>query len=141
MHERAEVVHAGKYVKFQPRHAAFQKAAGDDVSGVLEAALAAHSCLSTGDWLRVAAGEGAPLHDLQVLELRPGAAVSVIGIIPSHPSSHLRLARLQYCLTCACAAVTYGALWLRCGGIAVIGLICAVNDARHARCSPFEAAL
>ena len=87
MHERAEVARAGKYVKFQPRHAAFQKAAGDDVSGVLEAALAAHSCLSTGDWLRVAAGEGGSLHDLQVLELRPGTAVSVIGRVLSHPPS------------------------------------------------------
>lgn len=70
---------AGTYVKFQPRHAAFQKAVGDDVSAVLEAALATHSCLSAGDWLRVAGAAAGPPYDLRVLELRPGSAVSVIG--------------------------------------------------------------
>lgn len=66
----------GNYVRFQPRHAAFQKAVGDDIRECLEGCLATHSCLSEGDWLRVSVGEQE--HDLQVLNLRPASAVSVI---------------------------------------------------------------
>lgn len=66
----------GSYVKFQPRHAAFQKSVGDDVRDCLEASLATHSCLSTGDWLRVSTGEKE--HDLRVLNLQPASAVSII---------------------------------------------------------------
>lgn len=66
----------GSYVKFQPRQAAFQKAVGDNVRECLEASLATHSCLSTGDWLQVSTGE--EVHDLCVLSLQPASAVSII---------------------------------------------------------------
>ena len=44
---------------------------------VLEAALATHSALSEGAWIRVPFGGGA--FELLVQKLRPGRAVSVIG--------------------------------------------------------------
>jgi hypothetical protein len=81
-------------VQFQPRHAAFQKVVGDDIRECLEGCLATHSCLSEGDWLRVSVRE--QQHDLQVLNLRPASAVSVIGDVTV---SHLPQCSLPACLT------------------------------------------
>ena len=68
---------AGEYARFQPRTAEFQRAVGGDVRGALEAALARHSALTQGDWIRVPfAGQD---FDLLVQKTRPGKAVSVIG--------------------------------------------------------------
>ena len=71
---------AGEYARFQPRTAEFQRAVGEDVRGALEAALARHSALTQGDWIRVPfAGQD---FDLLVQKTRPGKAVSVIGPCP-----------------------------------------------------------
>ena len=68
---------AGEYARFQPRTAEFQQAVGEDVRGALEAALARHSALTQGDWIRVPfAGQD---FELLVQKTRPGKAVSVIG--------------------------------------------------------------
>ena len=68
---------AGVYARFQPRAAGFQQAVGDDVRGVLEAALARHSTLTQGNWISVPFGRQE--HELLVQKTRPGTAVSVIG--------------------------------------------------------------
>ena len=69
---------AGEYARFQPRTAEFQQAVGGDVRGALEAALARHSALTQGDWIRVPFG-GRDF-ELLVQKTRPGKAVSVIGL-------------------------------------------------------------
>lgn len=66
----------GEYARFQPRAADFQQAVGDDVRGVLEAALARHSTLTQGNWISVPFG--GQEHELLVQKTRPGTAVSVI---------------------------------------------------------------
>ena len=68
---------AGEYARFQPRTAEFQRAVGEDVRGALEAALARHSALTQGDWIRVPFG--GQDFELLVQKTRPGKAVSVIG--------------------------------------------------------------
>lgn len=68
---------AGLYARFQPRSADFQKLVGEHVEPVLEAALAAHSTLSEGSWIKVPFGDSS--YELLVQKLRPGRAVSVIG--------------------------------------------------------------
>lgn len=74
--ERSQL-HAGEYVRFQPRAAGFQDAVKNDVRGVLEAALGRHSTLTQGNWIRVPlAGQE---YELLVQKTRPGKAVSVIG--------------------------------------------------------------
>ena len=73
----SDVWPAGEYARFQPRTAEFQRAVGEDVRGALEAALARHSALTQGDWIRVPfAGRD---FELLVQKTRPGKAVSVIG--------------------------------------------------------------
>lgn len=61
---------------FQPRSASFQQDVGEDIRGVLEAALLQHSCLTQGDWLSVP--HGGQQYDLRICELHPEPAVSVI---------------------------------------------------------------
>ena len=68
---------AGEYARFQPRTAEFQQAVGEDVRGALEAALARHSTLTQGNWIRVPFG--GQDFELLVQKTRPGKAVSVIG--------------------------------------------------------------
>ena len=68
----------GVYARFQPRTADFQKDVGDDVRVTLEAALERHSTLTEGNWISVPfAGSS---FELLVQKLRPGKAVSVIGM-------------------------------------------------------------
>ena len=69
---------AGEYARFQPRTAEFQQAVGADVRGALEAALARHSTLTQGNWIRVSFG--GQDFELLVQKTRPGKAVSVIGL-------------------------------------------------------------
>ena len=76
-HERCQL-HAGEYVRFQPRAAGFQDAVKDDVRGVLEAALGRHSTLTQGNWIRVPFADQE--YELLVQKTRPGKAVSVIGM-------------------------------------------------------------
>lgn len=71
-------MHAGTFVRFQPRQASFQQELGDGVSDALEAALHTHSALSQGDWLSLEAG--GVQYDLRVLDLQPASCVSVIGV-------------------------------------------------------------
>jgi ubiquitin fusion degradation protein 1 len=66
----------GTHAVFQPRSALFQAAVGDEMRGVLEAALGAHSVLSVGDWIE--ARHGGQVYDLRVRALQPESAVSVI---------------------------------------------------------------
>jgi hypothetical protein len=68
----------GIYVRFQPRAADFQREVGGDVRAVLEAALERHSTLTEGGWISVPFAGGA--FELLVQKLRPGRAVSVIGV-------------------------------------------------------------
>ena len=79
---------AGEYARFQPRTAEFQQAVGEDVRGALEAALARHSTLTQGDWIRVPFG--GQIFELLVQKTRPGKAVSVIGLctLPDSPAHH-----------------------------------------------------
>ena len=58
------------------RGGGIQQEVGEDIRGVLEAALLQHSCLSRGDWLAVQ--HGGQQYDLKVSDLQPEAAVSVI---------------------------------------------------------------
>ncbi|KAL4856793.1 General transcription factor IIH subunit 2 [Chlorella vulgaris] len=66
----------GERAVFQPRSASFQQDVGEDIRGVLEAALLQHSCLTQGDWLSVQ--HGGQQYDLRICELHPEPAVSVI---------------------------------------------------------------
>jgi ubiquitin fusion degradation protein 1 len=67
---------AGERAVFQPRSASFQQDVGEDIRGVLEAALLQHSCLTQGDWLSVP--HGGQQYDLRICELHTEPAVSVI---------------------------------------------------------------
>ena len=64
-------------MRFQPRSADFQKAVGEGVEHVLQASMFTHSTLTEGEWVQIA--HKGTLHDLKVLSLQPGPAVSIIG--------------------------------------------------------------
>lgn len=66
----------GERAVFQPRSATFQQEVGEDIRGVLEAALLQHSCLTRGDWLSVR--HGTSHYDLKICALQPEPACSVI---------------------------------------------------------------
>lgn len=66
----------GIYARLQPLRSGFHEAVGDEMRAILEEAFKTHSTLTEGDLLEVE--HNGETHDLQVLELQPPSAVSII---------------------------------------------------------------
>lgn len=66
----------GTYTRLQPAKHGFHEALGDDMRTALEGSLMEHSTLTEEDWIEV--HHDGITHELQVLELQPSTAVSVV---------------------------------------------------------------
>lgn len=66
----------GTFVRFTPEQASFQTEVGDAMEALLQDTLMKHTALSQGDWVEVPCGEN--VYRLQVMDLEPGPAVSLI---------------------------------------------------------------
>ena len=78
---------------------------GESVEQVLQASMFTHSTLTQGEWVQVQ--HAGTQHDLKVLDLKPEAAVSIIGM----STHHCVIAGCSFVSGCQHGMISFTELW------------------------------